>query len=137
MIQEIWRLISGKSLSIILQVQQPGFARETKSCPWTIFYVNYIFFDIYQSSRVYCISRGYLTFHKKLPNIFKFCKDQSTHECLLYKIRKDFENIFKNEIKRLYEYNRSPSYLLYLAWKSDFSSKSKKDILVLLSLKFF
>ena len=47
--------------------------------------------------------------------------------------QKIFEYIFKNEIKRPYEYNRSHSYLLYLAWKSYFSSKSKKDILVLYS----
>ena len=53
-------------------------------------------------------------------------------------LEKDFENNFKNEIKRAYEYHRSPWYFLYLAGLSDLSSKTTKDILVLFALlKFF
>ena len=70
--------------------ERPGFTREIKSYPWLIFYVNFLFSktikgiwhlfdnlfrDIYRSSRIYCISLGYLNFPQKLPKIFKFCKD--------------------------------------------------------------
>ena len=43
-------------------------------------------------------------------------------------MKKDFENSFKNEIKRTYKYYRSPRYLMYLGWLSEFSSKTTNDI---------
>ena len=45
---------------------------------------------------------GYLTIPHKLPKIFKFCFYQNTSERLFYKLKKYFENIFINEIKRAY-----------------------------------
>ena len=50
---------------------------------------------------------------------------------LVLQDEKDFENVFKNEIKRAYEHYRSPRSLLYLAWLFDFSSKTTNDMQVL------
>ena len=70
---------SKELIFIVILAERPGFTQEINSCPWTISYVNYIFFDwklfmgIYRSSLIYFISRGYLIFPQKLHNISKFC----------------------------------------------------------------
>ena len=144
-LEKLFEIIFSKGLiSIVILAERPGFAQDINSSPWTISYVNYVFFDwkllrdIYQSSRIWCISRGYLTFPRKLQNISNFCfGTQTLLSACFIRWKKVFVNVFKNEIKRAYKYIWSPWHLLYLAGLFDFSSKTTKVILVLFALKFF
>ena len=54
------------------------------------------------------------------------CFYQILPRILPKKKKRYFENIFKNEIKRVCKYYRSPRQLLYLARLSEFSSRSQK-----------